>query len=278
MRVYDEKPWLKSYDRDVLPEIDIPEISVKDFLVQTCREFPDRPASYFMGAPMTYGELLEQSGRFAKGLQENGFGKGDVVSVCLPNLPQYLVSVLGTLRAGCTLSGLAPLFSQDEMVYQLNDCRAKALIVLDALFEAKIMPIAGRIPTVDLILITGAADMLRSGGQFPSVPRLEEKHIESFIEFVNRYGDDPTDSGLQKNDACYLQYTGGTTGPPKGAILTHGSMMADISLFDHWMKFEPWQRRLAHCVPSLSFGRAYAFYLVSGLWRFPGLDSRSERS
>ncbi len=238
MRVYDEKSWLKSYDRDVLPEIDIPEISVKDFLVQTCREFPDRPASYFMGAPMTYGELLERSGRFAKGLQESGFGKGDVVSVCLPNLPQYLVVILGTLRAGCTLSGLAPLFSQDEMVYQLNDCRAKALIVLDALFEAKIMPIAGRIPTVDLILITGAADMLPTAGQFPSVPRLDGHHVASFIEFINQYGDDPTDIDLQKNDACYLQYTGGTTGQPKGAILTHESMMADISLFDHWMKFD----------------------------------------
>lgn len=238
MKTYDEKPWLKSYDPDVLPEIDIPAISLKDLLVRTCHEFPDRPALYFMGTPMTFGDLLEKSGRFSKGLQENGLGKGDVVSVCLPNVPQYLVAVLGTLRAGCTLSGLAPLFSQDEMVYQLNDCRAKALIVLDALFEAKILPVADRIATANLILTTGAADMLRPGGEYPSGPSLSGKQCMSFIEFMNSHAQDPTDTGLGKDDACYLQYTGGTTGPPKGAILTHGNMMADISLFNHWMKFE----------------------------------------
>ncbi len=187
---------------------------------------------------MTFEDLLEKSGRFAKGLQEKGLGKGDVISVCLPNVPQYLIAVLGTLRAGCTLSGLSPLFSQDEMVYQLNDCRAKALIVLDVLFEAKIMPIGDQIPTVDLILVTGAADMLRTGGEFPSGRSLSGKQVTSFIEFMNSYTDDPTDSSLEKRDACYLQYTGGTTGQPKGAILTHGSMMADISLFNHWMKLE----------------------------------------
>jgi len=79
MTIYDQKPWLKSYDPDVLPEIEIPAVSVTDLLVKTCHDFPNQAALYFMGTPMTYGELLDKAGRFAKGLQENGFKKGDVV-------------------------------------------------------------------------------------------------------------------------------------------------------------------------------------------------------
>lgn len=237
MRTYDAKPWLKSYDPDVLPEIEIPAISLTDLLVRTCHEFPERPALYFMGTPMTYGELFDKAGRFAKGLQENGLKKGDVVSICLPNVPQFLVAVLGTLRAGCTVSGLAPLFSPDEMAYQLTDCHARALIVMDALFEAKIKPIADRIPSVGLLLVTGAGDMLRTGGEFPSGTPLEGKRVASFVEFVNQRTADPESCSVSNQDPCYLQYTGGTTGPPKGAILTHGNMSAQLSLFDHWMKF-----------------------------------------
>jgi long-chain acyl-CoA synthetase len=238
MTTYDQKPWLKFYDPDVSREIELPGISLTDLLVRTCQDFPDRIALYFMGMPMTFGELFDKAGRFAKGLQENGLTKGDVVSVCLPNVPQYLVAVLGTLRAGCALSGLAPLFSPDEMAYQLNDCRARVLIVMDSLFEAKIKPVAERIPSVDLVLVTGAADMLRTGGGFPSGTPLEGKQVSSFVEFVNRYTEVPESCVLLSQDACYLQYTGGTTGPPKGAILTHGNMVADISIFGHWMKFE----------------------------------------
>ena len=162
--IYDRKPWLKSYDPDVEPEIQIPDKSLTECFIDTFREFADRAALHYMGMTMNFGELLEQSGRFARGLIEKGLGKGDVVTAHLPNIPLYLVAVVGSLRAGCVLSGLSPLLIPDEILYQLNDCSARALVTLDALFEARFAAVADRTPDVRLVLVTGALDMLPGAG------------------------------------------------------------------------------------------------------------------
>jgi long-chain acyl-CoA synthetase len=236
--VYDDKPWLKSYDAGVDGEIEIPDVSLKDALVSAFEEYGDRASIQYMGMTMNYSELLEQSGRLARALKEKGLGKGDVVAIDMPNIPQYLIAIVGALRAGCATSGLSPLLMPGEMVYQLNDCGAKALVILDMLFDAKYAGVADETPDVGLVLVAGATDCLPQVTEYPAGKPLEGKEVRAFIDFLQDHRDDPPEVRCGKDDICYVQYTGGTTGPPKGALLTNGNLVANIYQFDHWVKPE----------------------------------------
>lgn len=236
--IYDKKPWLKSYDHDVNAEINIPDISLKDYFLNSFIKYQDRAACHYLGVTMTFKELIEQSGRFAAFLKAKGLGKGDVVAVNLPNTPQYLITIVGALRAGCAISGLAPLLMPDEMVYQLNDCGAKVLVTLDLLFNAKFAAVADSAAGVTQILVTGVFDPLPAVTEYPAGTPLAGKEVAAFYDTLKKYPDEAPEVELAKDDHCYLQYTGGTTGPPKGAILTHGSMVANIYQFEDWMKME----------------------------------------
>jgi long-chain acyl-CoA synthetase len=235
---YYQKPWLKSYDTDVSPEISIPEISLKDYYIETFNKKADSPALYYMGLTMTFGELLEKAGRFAKGLQDKGFGKGDVVAICLPNIPQYHIAVVGALLAGCAISGVAPLLMPDEVQYQLNDCNAKALVILDALFDAKFAPVADQVSNISLVLVAGATDVFPSTKEYPAGRPLNGKTVLACMDFLDRFSAQPSEVVLNVDDPCYIQYTGGTTGPPKGAVLTHGNLVSNMTVFKHYMQFD----------------------------------------
>ncbi len=235
---YDTKPWLKSYDPGVAENVEIPDISLMEYLVNSAKEFPDRVAAHYLGSSMTFGELLEKSGRLATALSLKGYGKGDVVAVCLPNTPQYLVTLVGALRAGCAVSGLAPLLMPDEVAYQLNDCGAKVLITLDLLFEGKFLPVADQASKVETVLVTGIFDPLPSVNEYPQGQPIAGKSVTSFYEFLLEAPDQPPEVKLEGTDPCYLEYTGGTTGPPKGAVLSHSNMVANVYQFEMWMKME----------------------------------------
>ncbi len=232
--IYEQKPWLKSYDLGVQAEIEIPNVSLKDHFVHTFKEFSERPALHYMGMTMTFGELLEKSGRFAKALIERGLTKGDLVAIHMPNTPQYLIALVGSLRAGCAISGVSPLLSPDEMAYQINDSGAKAILTLDLLFAARIAAIADRLPKLELILVTGAADMLPITTQYPAGTPLAGKEVMSFASFLASASTDVSDITVSPADTCFVQYTGGTTGRPKGAELSHSNMMANIIQGEHW--------------------------------------------
>ncbi len=236
--VYDERPWLRSYDSGVDAEIEIPDLSLKDCLVSTFQEYADRAAMTYMGKALCFGDLLELSGRFARALREKGVGKGDVVAVSMPNLPQYLVAIVGSIRAGCAVSGLSPLLTPGEIVYQLNDCGARVLVILDLLFETKYAAVAEQTPGVEMVLVTGASDCLGRSTEVPTCKGLGNAEIRSFLPLLKDCPDDAPRVDCLSHDPCYVQYTGGTTGPPKGAILTHGSLVANMVQFEHWMKPE----------------------------------------
>jgi len=235
---YDNKPWLKSYDEGVHDEIEIPDVSLKDALVSAFEEYADRTAVRYMGLSLSFDELNEQSGRLARALKRKCLGKGDVVAIDMPNIPQYLIAIAGALRAGCATSGLSPLLMPGEMVYQLNDCGAKALVILDTLFDAKYADVADQTPDVGLVLVTGPTDCLPQVTEHPAGKPLEGKEVRAYIDFLQDHPDDPPEVRCGKDDICYVQYTGGTTGPPKGALLTNGNLVANIFQFEHWVKPE----------------------------------------
>lgn len=248
MTTYDERPWVKNYDPGVEPEIDLPDASPLEKFREIVQSYPDAPAAFFYGDRITYKDLESVSNRFANALISAGCQSGDIVAINLPNIPQYLIAQLGVMIAGCVASGLSPLLLGPEMTYQLNDGRMKALVTLDAIFEHRLAPEADRLPHLSLIIVTGVLDFMSwpkrtIGKLLKKVPSgkirpLRNKQVIEFKQFLNASSSRHPDVAVQSNDICLLQYTGGTTGLPKGTMLTHGNIAANLAQIEHWTKPE----------------------------------------
>ena len=245
---YDSKPWLKSYDEGVSPDIDIPDTTFAELLGKSFSDFADRPAMHFMGATIKFGKLDELSRRFAAFLAEIGCGPGDVVGINLPNIPQYMIAHAGALRAGCAVTGVSPLLTPKEMTYQINDCGARVLVTLDAIFEQRVTKIADKTPELTHVVAAGIADFMPPakrvlGKLLKKVPTgkispLPGKTILTFKQLLGKYPDRAPDAKIAPEDNCLIQYTGGTTGMPKGTELTHRNMVSNLLQAEQWASFE----------------------------------------
>ncbi len=247
----EEKFWKKSWDEglaDLNPEMW--ETSYVDATRQTFREFPDKAAFTFMGVEVTFAELDAYANRFAHMLLENGLRKGDVVGINLPNIPEYIIAWLGTLRAGCAVSGVSPLLSAEEMEYQLKDSNARGLVTLDAIFAARLTGIASNLPDLRVVVAGSVGGFLpgikrflgRLLGKIPKgeVTPIEGKVVYSFGEVIKtgRFSVEHPDVKITPDDLAYIQYTGGTTGAPKGAMLSHRNAVSDIMIILNWLGWE----------------------------------------
>ncbi|MFH1952161.1 MAG: AMP-binding protein [Pseudomonadota bacterium] len=245
---YDDKPWLKSYDEGVHPEIEIPDISLVDRFDEILRRFPEKPAIHFLGKTLDYRTVMGHANRVAWALMDAGCGPGDVVGINLPNIPQNLIAQIGALKAGCATSGVSPLLTPNEIVYQLTDCRAKALITLDAIFEHRLSGVSDQLPDLKVVIVTGILDFLSKIKQalariLKKVPTgkitpLPGKTVWRFMDLLSRYGDRPPGLAIKPEQPCLIQYTGGTTGVPKGTVLTHRNLLANLTQILDWVKPE----------------------------------------
>ena len=248
MTVYDERPWLRSYDAGIAPDIDVPEGTYLDMLERGLTFKPDRAAFYFLGRKFTYRDLDTLSMRFASFLREKGCVPGDVVGINLPNTPQYLIAMAGTYRAGCVVSGVSPLLTPKEMAYQLNDLKAKVLVTLDAIYENRVQKIRDDVPALKCIVATNIADFmpplkcvlakLLKKVPMGKVDPIPGKVVVDFKRVVSEARPSLPKASIGPGDTCLIQYTGGTTGTPKGAVLTHRNMVANISQCIQWLHLE----------------------------------------
>jgi long-chain acyl-CoA synthetase len=248
---YESKFWKNSYDAG-LEDIDpkMWETTYTDAVKGVFEEFSGKSALTFMGVEVTFAELDRYANRFANMLISCGLQKGDAVGINLPNIPEYVIAWLGALRAGCAVSGVSPLLSAQEMEHQLKDCRAKGLVTLDAIFAARITKIASALPDLKIIVTASVGGFLpvikRTLGtwlkKIPSgkVTPLEGKMIFLFPEVIKKGKYRDTDPGVKvtPDDIAYIQYTGGTTGPPKGAMLSHRNAVSDIIISQTWVGWE----------------------------------------
>ena len=254
MSVYDSKFWKKNWDPG-LEDIDPKkfEISFTDAIQGTFDEMSDKIALTFQGLEITFGELDKYANQFANMLIDNGFKKGDIVAVNLANIPEYPIAVVGVLRAGCVLSGVSPLMSEVQMHYQLSDLgtggRQVALVTLDAIFEGRLTKIEKKLPQLKLVITTSIIGMfskedqekMRAVRELPSgkVTPLEGKVVLDFHDdILAKYSTDPPGVKINPDDLAFIQYTGGTTGPPKGAMLTHKNIVSDLLIIQTWLKWE----------------------------------------
>ena len=244
--IYNEKPWLKSYDPGVKEEISINENSIVDRFNKINKDFLNSPAAHFLGNTYNFEELMELADSFARCLADHNLTTGDVVAINLPNTIQYLIAIVGTIKAGCIVSGLSPLLSNDEIIFQLNDCKAKAIVTLDAIFEKKIFQISDKLQYLKFVITTNIVDFLpwykraiaKLLRKVPTgkVKSLSNKKVMTLKDLLISYPSSAPDIKIDQNTPAFLQYTGGTTGFPKGAVLTHGNVLANCFQLEEWVK------------------------------------------
>ena len=233
-----EKIWLKSYPPGVPAEIDPAEIpSLAHMLSSACAQFRDRTAFIQMGRSISFAELDQRSRDFAAWLQHKGLRKGDRIAIMLPNVLQYPIAMFGALRAGLVVVNTNPLYTARELQHQLVDSGAVAIVVLEnfAHVVQDVMPASA----LKHVLVTSVGEWL----QFPKstivdlvVRHVQRKvpswHIPGAVNFraAVRAGQalplQPVEIGAE--DIAFLQYTGGTTGISKGAVLTHRNICANV--------------------------------------------------
>ncbi|MFA5078777.1 MAG: AMP-binding protein [Dehalococcoidia bacterium] len=245
MSVYDEKPWYKWYDPGLDPEMKAVDETYVDMLEKGLKFRPEIAAFHFLGITFTYEKLDRLAMKFASYLRKQGCNPGDVVGINLPNIPQYLIALAGALRAGCVVTGVSPLLTPKEMAHQLNDSGARALLTLDAIYENRVQKIKDDIPRVSCIVTTNIADYLpplkRTLGKLlkkvPSgkVDPIAGKEVVSFMDIMSMSLPAIARPSVKLDDTCLIQYTGGTTGMPKGAVLTHRNMVSNFRQGRQWL-------------------------------------------
>jgi len=271
-----EKFWKKSWDPG-LKDLDPKDWdgTYPDMIRGIFEEFPNQLALEFLGIEITYKQLDEMTNQFANMLIANGFEVGDIVGINLPNTPQYVISWLGTLKAGCVVSGVSPLLSADQIKYQINDLgqsgKKVGLITLDAIFAGHLVGggIANQLPQLKLVIATNVADFLSKIKQvlakaLNKVPKgkvtpLAGKTVLQFKDILKNYPTTAPNVKFTPDNLAYVQYTGGTTGPPKGAMLTHRNVNADAKIMEYWLGWQ--ESRGKGCACS-----GFPFFHIAGLF------------
>ena len=241
-----EKIWIKTYPPGVPAEISIDHVaSLVTLFEDACKKYADQVAYISMDREMTYGELDRLSRDFAGWLQSIGLKKGDRVALMMPNLLQYPVALFGTLRAGCVVVNVNPLYTPRELEHQLKDSEAKAIVIVEN-FASTLQQVIGK-TDVKNVIVTPMGDMLGmiKGALVNFVVRRVKKMVPAWslpgsINFTaalaagRRHGMEP--AVLGHDDLAFLQYTGGTTGVSKGAMLTHGNIASNVMQAYAWIK------------------------------------------
>ncbi|WML47334.1 AMP-binding protein [Neobacillus sp. PS3-34] len=241
----DTKPWIQNYPDEIPPLVEYSSEPVQQYLRSAAEEFPDKTAIHFMGKEMNYRQLYKDARKFAGYLQGLGISKGDRVAIMLPNTPQSIICYYGILFAGGIVVQTNPLYMERELEYQMKDSGAKAIVTLDILYPrvSKVMAQTD----LEHVIVTAIKDYL----PFPKnlVYSFIQKKQYGIVVNVRHEGNTHLLAEILKRpeamleemdfnfkeDIALLQYTGGTTGFPKGVMLTHENLVSNASMCQAWL-------------------------------------------
>lgn len=242
-----DKRWFEQYQKGVPHEIDPSQYSsLVELFKESCSRHTEKFSYSNLGSSITFGELDELSRNFAAYLQQLNMSKGTRIAIMLPNVLQYPVALFGVLRAGFVVVNTNPLYTTDEIIHQMNDSGAEAIIVL-ANFAKTVEKALASIPTLKHVIVTEIGDLFPAPKRIiinfilkyikRMVPPFNIPHAVSFnYALLEGKQSSLHHVTLDHDDIAFLQYTGGTTGVAKGAILTHGNMISNVLQAESWIK------------------------------------------
>ena len=234
-----ERTWYKSWPAYLVKEVEVPSMSLHEMLKQAAKRFGKRPCIHYQGRTMSYSEVDDLSSRFASGLIGLGLKKGDRVAVFLPNMPQFVISYYGILRAGGVVVPCSPLYKERELEAQLRDSGASMIVAANDVVRgsdlyASLEGCRGRLG-LSHVIAASVTDYLpgvkRALAGLAKVRNMKRKNTVAFLDLVGK--SDPISAAAEVNpieDTAVLQYTGGTTGVSKGAILTHYNLLSAAAI------------------------------------------------
>ena len=255
------RPWLRHYDYWVRPNLTYPERPLTEILDTVAIDLPDRAATAFLGAEMSFRQIKQQSDALAVALVRLGISKGDRVGIMLPNCPQYMICAFAVLRVGAIVVNVNPTYTAREVLTVANDSGMRALIALDAL-----SPLALEARTkskITGIVVTSLAEYSAAHG----APARVEGTLCLADLIAEGSGEPAPRVPISPDDVAVLQYTGGTTGTPKGAMLTHRNIFTNVIQCETW-HYRSYVRGEARYLLVIPYFHIYAFTvgLMQGLW------------
>ncbi len=222
------RPWLRHYDYWVRSNLSYPGRSLSDILNITAIERPDRPATLFLGAQLTFFDLKQRADALAAALARFGITKGDRVGIMLPNCPQYIFSAFAVLRLGAIVVNINPSYTAREVLTVASDSGVRIVITLDVL--APLVQAVRAQTAIEQIVVTSLAEYSAAGA---GAPRVDDTQTLADLLAPAAAGELPR-VAIDPQDVAVLQYTGGTTGTPKGAMLTHANIWANVVQTESW--------------------------------------------
>lgn len=283
-----EKPWLAHYEKEVPHTIDYPRIPLHQFLEDSARKYPDRPAAKLilryigplaLGASLTYRQLMDQVNRFAAALAALGVRKGDRVALMLPNLPQFVIAFYGALKAGAVVVNTNPTYTSREIEHQFSDAGAETVVLLSG-FYSRLKEIQAH-TQVKRVIIADVPEYVpapfnalvksnvKKHGLMVDVP--EANGVYHFRKLLDQHPEAPPNVAVEVEDTALFQYTGGTTGVPKAAMLTHYNLVANTIQVKSWMvTLEEGKERVMGAIPffhvyGMTVAMSLAIYLAAEL-------------
>ena len=239
-------PWTKYLPS--APDIDVVQ-SLSQQVESHARNNGNSPAARYFGSTLSYEQLDRLANRLARYLLRRGIASGEVIAIHMPNIPQYLIGLVAASKLGCPVTGLSPLLTPPELAYQINDSGARVLLSLDSLYRQAVMPAQNQLGGLRAVLVTGPIDCLPTLKRMVAygtkkVAQVEWKPLSGRTTDhwlnVMRGGDDSrVSSPIAASDTVLIQYTGGTTGKPKGAELTLANLSANAAQASGFLGYQP---------------------------------------